>query len=85
METSFSFLKSGMLHLSNYCKKLKPSAYRLILCSLKLSVWHIVCPAASARRGHRAIGLSVRTSIQPKTRFRFLAKVESQDLLMLAS
>ena len=38
-------------------------------------------PAASARWGYRAFGLSVC----PWTRLRFLSKVESQDLLMPAS
>ena len=55
----------------------------------KLYAQEIAFSCLSARRGHSGFGLSIRAymcmSVRPKTWLRFLSKVESQDLLMVAS
>ena len=82
-------------HITYWCKDIfcKQGYVQVCHTSLPWKYPDFYGPATSARRGHRAFGLSicvyVRTSVcpsvRPKTRLRFLAKVESQDLLMVAS
>ena len=50
---------------------------------VNLEMWYIYIfmPPRPQPMGHRAFGMS----LHPKTRLRFLSKVESQDLLMIAS
>ena len=68
-------------------RRTKRKDWRLVLVTICFNA-----PAASVHRGHRAFRLSIRAyvclwqSVHPSlTRLTFLSKVESQDLLMVAS